>query len=123
MTNRYAPDSDEGSRQIRPREVETSLQHKTKSYIRHMTELGISDNRASKVIGSTPGDPLRLSAAVAVERRKMKGTGLPRASALTRRLMYSGQRTYPRGFGWDTNKYMSVKRTVESDQSVSGNVA
>ena len=62
MTNSRVPD-DEGSRQVRPMEVETSLRHKTKSYIRHMTELGISDNRASKVIGSTPGDPIRVCAA------------------------------------------------------------
>jgi len=68
-------------------EVETSLQHKTKSSIRYMTELGRSDNRASKVIGSTPGDPVCLSAAVAVNRRKIEGTGLSRASALIRNHM------------------------------------
>ena len=79
MTNRYVPDSDEGSRQIRPREVETSLQHKTKSSIRQMTELGISDNRASKVTGSTPGDPLRLSAVVAVESPEDRGYRLTKS--------------------------------------------
>ena len=69
-------------RQIRREEVETSLQHKTKSSIRCRAESRRSDNRASKVIGSTPGDPVRLSAPVAANGRKIKGTGLPRASAL-----------------------------------------
>ncbi len=83
LTNRYGiGELIAGVRQIRREEVETSLQHKTKSSIRYIAESRRSDNRASKVIGSTPGDPLRLSMTVAATRRKIKGTGLPRASAL-----------------------------------------
>ena len=48
-----------GGRRIRREETETSLQHKAKSSIRHMVDLRTSDTRASKVAGSTPGEPLR----------------------------------------------------------------
>ena len=36
-------------------EAGTSPQHRTKSYIRHMVEPGISDNRALKVAEAYPG--------------------------------------------------------------------
>jgi len=65
-----------GGRRIRRDEIETSLQHKTKSSIRYMVELRTSDTRASKVAGSTPGEPLRLCVRSLVEHcRKSRGTG------------------------------------------------
>ena len=51
-----------GGRRIRRGETETSLQHKAKSSIRHMVDPRTSDPPeadASKVAGSTPGEPLR----------------------------------------------------------------
>ena len=44
-----------------------------------MIELGISDNRALKVIGSTPGDPLRLFSVVAVELPEDRGYRLTKS--------------------------------------------
>jgi hypothetical protein len=46
-----------GQADLRRGEAGTSLQHKTKSYIRQMAEPRISDDRALKVAGVYPGRP------------------------------------------------------------------
>lgn len=57
-TYRYAPHPKGGGQaDLRRGETGTSLQHKTKAYIRHMTEPRISDDRALKVAGAHPGRP------------------------------------------------------------------
>ena len=49
-----------GQVDLRLSKTGTSPQHRIKSYIRHVVELSISNDRALKVAESTPGDPLRL---------------------------------------------------------------
>ena len=46
-----------GQADLRRGKAGTSPQHRTKSFIRHMAEPRISDNRALKVVGAYPGRP------------------------------------------------------------------
>jgi hypothetical protein len=52
---RPVPERVEGQADLRRDKAGTSLQHKTKSSIRHMAELRISDDRALKVAGGVIG--------------------------------------------------------------------
>jgi hypothetical protein len=47
-----------GQADLRRGRAGTSPQHRTKSYIRHMAESRISDDRALKVAGAYPGRPV-----------------------------------------------------------------
>jgi len=47
-----------GQADLRRGKTGTSPQHRTKSPIRHMVELRISDDRALKVAGAYPGRPV-----------------------------------------------------------------
>jgi len=56
LTNRYGPETRKSSGQVDQAGLgETSRQHTTKSSIHREFQSRISDNRASKVAGSTPG--------------------------------------------------------------------
>jgi hypothetical protein len=56
---------------LRPGEAGTSPQHRIKSYVRHMVEPGISDNRALKAAEAYPGRSAVPQRAIVVSYRNI----------------------------------------------------